>query len=211
MRSLKILVTYGGTRVPIDNVRSITNFSKGGTGARIADDFEAEYDGHEVTVFRSVNTKASTLQRDFTFDTYEDYRNGLEKLVKENQYDVIILAAAVSDYTFDHVDGKISSDQETMQLTLKRTEKVISFIKDWAPKTFLVGFKLTSGATPGELIEIMQKSFTKNRCDAIIGNDINDIKSGRDVVFFMDHPDNVTIIKRTEIANEITNITSIWY
>ena len=36
---MKILITSGGTKVPIDRVRSITNMSCGTFGSRIADAF----------------------------------------------------------------------------------------------------------------------------------------------------------------------------
>src|SRR5258708_38677529 len=53
---LSIIVTSGGTEVPIDGVRCITNFSRGTTGARIAE--HALESGHRVQYLCSMGTKA---------------------------------------------------------------------------------------------------------------------------------------------------------
>ena len=53
---LNIIVTSGGTEVPIDAVRCITNFSRGTTGARIAE--HALESGHRVQYLCSTAAKA---------------------------------------------------------------------------------------------------------------------------------------------------------
>ena len=52
---MKILITSGGTKVPIDRVRSITNMSQGTFGSRIADAFFDEVLGGENVVISSVD------------------------------------------------------------------------------------------------------------------------------------------------------------
>jgi phosphopantothenoylcysteine synthetase/decarboxylase len=47
----KVLVVYGGTKAPIDEVRSITNTSSGRTGAELSDRFLTE--GLDVTILRA--------------------------------------------------------------------------------------------------------------------------------------------------------------
>ena len=106
---MKILITSGGTKVPIDRVRSITNMSHGTFGSRIADAFfneglEAFRTGNEygnqiekITFFTAKNGKLPTLQslNDETYEdgyrpldiisysTFDDYKSGIEELLKK--------------------------------------------------------------------------------------------------------------------------------
>ena len=100
---MKILITSGGTKIPIDRVRSITNMSKGTFGSRIADAFYNEglksfRDRNEqgnsiekITFFMAKGSKLPTLQsvNDETYEdgyrpieyveysTFDDYKNGM--------------------------------------------------------------------------------------------------------------------------------------
>ena len=47
---LRLLITSGATREPIDDVRFVTNVSTGGTGAALARAFAQR--GHQVTLLR---------------------------------------------------------------------------------------------------------------------------------------------------------------
>jgi phosphopantothenate-cysteine ligase len=95
----------------------------------------------------------------------------------KNHPDIIILAAAVSDYGIDnYVDGKIRS-KDTMSINLKPLPKIISKIKEWSPNSKLVGFKLLVDSTDEELIDNAKKSIIVNHCDMVVANDLRDIKN----------------------------------
>lgn len=61
---MKILVTSGGTKIPIDKVRDITNMSKGTFGSKIATELLKL--GHEIIFFKAKNSK-SPFKFDYNF------------------------------------------------------------------------------------------------------------------------------------------------
>lgn len=203
---MKILITSGGTKIPIDKVRDITNQSNGTFGSRIAT--EALQRNHEVLFLRAEGSKSpysvnldfnknSSIQwssttndiynfygysrhlyREYGFRNYSDYAEKLEQIIKLEQPDVVVLAAAVSDYApKDVVNGKIRS-KEDLTIKLEPVPKLISKIKEWMPSAFLVGFKMLVGATNEELIQAASESIEKNGCDFVVANDWETFLSG---------------------------------
>lgn len=206
---MRILITSGGTKVPIDDVRDITNMSQGTFGSKIA--AEALNQGHEVYYFVSrdgktpfqykcdFNEKPSDISlneqicdwkdkwkwceihrgmyHERKYKTFDDYRDGLNSLIAFSNPDIIILAAAVSDYVTNPAEGKIRSSSD-MTINLRPAEKIISAVKGWAPDALLVGFKLLVGASQEELIAAAWSSITKNRCDVVVANDLNELRAG---------------------------------
>ena len=216
---MNILITCGGTSVPIDNVRSITNFSSGRLGINLAQSFVSDQDWNthftnsRVSLFCSnfafnaYKEQVSQVQNHrrsavHSFTTYDEYAIGLEKIINSYKFDAIILAAAVSDYTCDPVDGKLSSNDEIM-LTLRPTEKIISKIRGWEHDAMLAGFKLTSGDDVSTLLSKMSDSIRKNDCDCVFGNDINSIRQGFDGLIAMDKKGTCTFHSRDTLKDYI--------
>jgi hypothetical protein len=109
--------------------------------------------------------------------TFDEYRNAIHQIIPARNPNVIILAAAVSDYGTKPVEGKIRSDKD-MTIELEPLKKVISEIRTSSPKSVLVGFKLLVGSTKTKLIEAAKESIEKNGCDLVVANDWRDIKVG---------------------------------
>ena len=181
INSLNCLITSGGTRIPIDSVRSITNMSSGTFGSKIAESFLDA--GCKVRFFHAKNSKKPKPEyggkySSKEFDTFEDYANGLNKLIQENNPDIIVLCAAVSDYKIDNsFDGKIdSSDDLTIKLT--PTPKIIKYVRDLSPSSLICGFKLLVDSSPELMRQKISDSLISNRCDIIVGNDLSEIKRG---------------------------------
>lgn len=198
---MKILITSGGTKIPIDLVRSITNMSRGTFGSKICDAFwkhivkenPEDVDGKEITFFYAKNSRVPKAQelhnglfetgynkiRFIEFDTFDRYRDQLKDLLKNEQFDIICLAAAVSDYGVENVfDGKYRSTSEDMVIRLKKLPKVINEITELVPvSTCVCGFKLLVKSTDEQLREAMMKQLENPRIDMVIGNDLRDIKA----------------------------------
>lgn len=202
-QNTKILITMGGTRVPIDGVRSITNTSTGATGAQLADDLYRK--GYNVNVLSAINAqKPALVQNVLVFDTYQDLENLLESHLQTHSYTHIIHMAAVSDFIVPTNAGKLSSG-ETLRLELVPTRKLISVIKSLAPQSFLTGFKLTVGASPAD-VEKSVKSVFRNGADAVIHNDTAHIlKNAHTFTLHLPQGPVATVGQKTELVSLFTN------
>lgn len=209
---MKILITSGGTRVKIDSVRHIGNMSNGTLGAKMAK--QALSAGHEVIFFRAEKSKSpmqltldfdnlhpdecrelfeeqfnfhhnfSHLFYDYKYVSFEDYQNRLEALISLHKPDMIILAAAVSDYAPETVvEGKIRSKSD-LSIHLKPLPKVISEVRKWAgQKAYIVGFKLLFDVSFEDLIEAATQSAKNNDLDCVCANDLRSVFNGKHTLY----------------------------
>jgi phosphopantothenoylcysteine decarboxylase / phosphopantothenate---cysteine ligase len=177
---IRVLITGGGTSEPIDDVRSITNKSTGKTAATLAD-FLID-NGFKVTALFGASAIKPILKCDIkTFVSCSDLDSLMQSELKLN-YDFVIHAAAVSDFSVKNTArGKISSDAEELTIELVKNKKIINSIKRIAPKTKLIGFKLTSTTNESEIEEKIKNLFSAADCDFVIQNDWNQIVTHRHV------------------------------
>lgn len=171
---LSILITAGGTKVPIDSVRAITNTSTGRTGTLLADYLAQKH--YAVDLLLSRDASAPIYAQNVTrFETYSDLSKLLEEKLTKNKYDLVIHSAAVSDFVVDNSgdSGKIPSGK-SMVLNLYPTEKIIAKIKKWNNECKLVGFKLTDTNDQDNQYQSIKKLFTQS-ADWVIHNDISQI------------------------------------
>lgn len=178
----QIVVTSGGTREYIDDVRVVTNISTGALGAKIA--AELCFGGANVYYIHSVNARMPIVDEDvggtithYPIKTCNDLLNTMKIIIETVKPTAVIHSAAVSDFTFKK-DGevKLSSESsedfiEYMRQTIIKNPKIIQHIKEWDASTILIGFKFTVGKTKKELLDIAYESGLKNKCDAVFAND----------------------------------------
>lgn len=196
---MKILITSGGTKVPIDSVRHIGNFSSGRYGSEIADELIKGLE-NEITFFHEKGSKlpiAIGVMNSVNYKDYFEYLN-VKDIIKEQQPDVIISAAAVSDYIVKNsVEGKISSDNDDLTITLTKAEKVISKFRELAPNSIIYGFKLLVSPSEDEVIKAVKKVL-KSGADYVVYNDLNELKSGNATRTIFDKDLNKTHIYNTK-------------
>jgi len=166
---MRVLITCGATWTPIDDVRVISNISSGEMGHLIAEAFSLR--NAEVTVIEGPvthvlgNKKVKVIKYRF-FD--ELARVLKQELLKK--YDIVIHAAAVSDFKVARASkGKISSDN-ALTLDLTTTPKLIKDIKRLSPDSFLVGFKLESKLGLKDIFKTVRPLFTESACDLVVAN-----------------------------------------
>ncbi|HZU97738.1 MAG TPA: phosphopantothenoylcysteine decarboxylase, partial [Planctomycetota bacterium] len=177
MATLRALVTAGGTREQLDDVRVLTNVSRGRFGTSIARALAAR--GVETTllasreVARSAELEHAPFRRD-EFSSFADLRAKLELLGHvDHRPDIIFMAAAVSDYSPVPHEGKISSDREELTISLKRNPKLLAALRSrCGPATFIVGFKLLSRVSHDELVRVATKQVKENQLDLTVANDL---------------------------------------
>jgi len=186
-RGLKVLVTAGGTREPIDSVRFIGNSSSGRMGFALAQAARAR--GAEVTLLAANVALAEPLGV-----TRQDLATAAElQEACEREFpacDVLLMAAAVADFRpREQADGKIKkAGRSSLELELEPTADVLAGLaRHRRGGQTLVGFAAEHGE---RAIELARKKLEQKGLDAVVVNDI----SRRDIGFEVD-------------ANEVTILT----
>ncbi len=184
---LKVLVTAGGTREPIDAVRFVGNRSSGKMGWALAE--EAARRGARVTLV-AANVSLPRSPGIEYIDVATAAELGAACAERFPAADVLLMAAAVADYRPASVRAdkiKKTETGETLALELERTDDVLSALAaSRRPDQLLVGFAAESG--DGALAYAREKRERK-RLDAVVVNDVS-----RPGIAF-DAPDNeVTIV-----------------
>jgi phosphopantothenoylcysteine decarboxylase/phosphopantothenate--cysteine ligase len=171
LKGKKVLITAGPTIEYIDPVRVITNQSTGKTGALLASEFISA--GAKVTVIYGPCTEVPPKGAKVVHvKTSSQMSEALKKEMRQ-KWDIVILAAAVSDYTPEKPSRtKIDSDLLRISLNLERVPKMINDVKKIQRDVFLVGFKAETGVSKQELIRKAREKIIQADCDLVIANDI---------------------------------------
>ena len=185
-----MLVTAGPTRVMIDAVRHIGNFSSGRTGFAIARHLRER--GADVTlllgpgrVSREEAEQAGLRVLEIT--TFDDLHRAVREQVGSRAFDAMIHAAAVSDFRPVREErGKLSSGAEELTLVLQPTPKIVDEVKALDPLLLLVKFKLEVGRTRTELLEIARRSRAQSDAELIVANDLTQLQGGRHPALLLD-------------------------
>ena len=171
LKGKKVLITAGPTIEYIDPVRVITNQSTGKTGVLLASEFVSA--GSKVTIIYGPGTEmppkgAKVVHVKTSLQMSEALRKEMRK-----PWDIVILAAAVSDYTPEKPSKtKLDSDLPRISLKMKKVPKMINGIKKIQKDVFLVGFKAETGISKEQLIKKAREKITQAGCDLVIANDI---------------------------------------
>jgi len=185
-----LLITAGGTREPVDSVRFIGNTSTGRTASRLADELIDA--GHQVTWLGAQD--ARTPHRPcaiLRFSSFDDLALQLQTVLAANDFDAVIHAAAVSDYSVASVQttegdlldghtGKLSSGSDLV-LRLKANPKLLNRIRSWSKnkQVRVIGFKLTDTKDLQARIAAVKKQFDDSGVDVVVHNDLGDIRGGK--------------------------------
>lgn len=170
-----IVITAGGTREQIDDVRFVSNFSGGALGHALAEEF-ASYDRNVLLLApRAVTDRYGEIEgvEHRTFSSCADLD---EKLKSIKSARVVMQAAAVADYSPVISEGKISSNEDELVIRMRRNPKILASLREHFGKhTYIVGFKLLSGVSSGELLETARNQIAANRTDMCVANDLKSI------------------------------------
>lgn len=175
---MKLLITAGATREPLDAVRFLSNVSTGATGATLAELFAAA--GHRVTLLRGEGAVApKSVPDQEVFSSALDLSARLQVRLAQGGYDAVIMSAAVSDYrAVFSAPGKIPSDADQLALQLVRNLKILPQLKSFSPKPLrVIGFKLTVDADEQARRVAVEKQFAAGGVDAVVHNDLAAIRA----------------------------------
>jgi phosphopantothenoylcysteine decarboxylase/phosphopantothenate--cysteine ligase len=183
---LRVLVTAGGTREPIDSVRYVGNRSSGRMGVAVA--AEAAKRGAEVTlVAANVSVAVPEGIRVERVETAAELEAACRAAFPQS--DVLVMAAAVADFRpSSAVDDKIKkTGRDSLALELEPTTDVLSALSALRrPGQTLVGFAAEHGGDPAAHGRV---KLERKRVDAVVVNDISDPAIG-----FESDQNEVTIV-----------------
>ncbi len=172
---MKVLVTSGATREPIDSVRFITNLSSGRTGAAICEALAAH--GFDVTQLHGIDSAVATgVARRESFTDHASLDRALLRLLVDGSFDAVIHTAAVGDYSVEGTmrGAKLASGQELV-LRLLPTAKIIDRIRGCAGQAplVLIGFKLTHDSDAGARARAALQLIERSGANYVVQNDVS--------------------------------------
>ena len=172
LKNKKVLMTAGPTVEKIDPIRVITNQSSGKTGVLLASELISA--GAKVTIIYGPGTeKPPRGARIINITSSKEMEDAAKKELKQKRWDVVIMAAAISDYVPENPSKtKIKGDKKSLTIRLKKTPKIIDQVKKLQKDVLLVGFKAETNLTQSSLVKSAQKKLEQTGADLIIANDI---------------------------------------
>lgn len=182
---VRVLVSAGGTREPIDSVRFVGNRSSGRMGFALAASAAAR--GAAVTLVAAnvaLDTPAGVTRVDV--ETAAGLQAALEAAFPST--DVLLMAAAVADFRpASPVDAKLKKgDRDRLVVEMEPTTDILTMLAaQRRPEQTVVGFAAEHG---DGALAYAQDKLTRKRLDAIVLNDVSRPGIG------FDTPDNEVVI-----------------
>jgi phosphopantothenoylcysteine decarboxylase/phosphopantothenate--cysteine ligase len=185
---MRVLVSAGGTREPIDQVRFIGNRSSGRMGFALAE--RAARRGAEVTVVAAnVSLPEPPAVRRIDVETTAELADALKSEFEHTH--VLLMAAAVADFRAARVAaGKIEREGSgPLELPLERTQDVLAELATVrSDDQTVIGFAAEHGA---EAIGRAREKLGRKGLDAIVFNDVS-----RSDIGFDSEQNEVVIVDR---------------
>jgi len=204
LKGNRVLVTAGPTEENIDPVRFLSNRSSGKMGFALAE--AAAIHGADVTLISGPNSL-----RPFSSVEYREIRSAKqmydEVFAHWDETDMLIMAAAVSDYTVAHVhDHKIKKSENVTSIALNRTHDILFEAGQKKGNRILVGFALeTQNGLDNAKLKLHEKQL-----DMIVLNDATEKGAGfgnnTNRVTLIDNESHVTelpLMEKCEVAHKI--------
>lgn len=166
LQGVKVLVTAGPTREPLDPVRFISNPSSGKMGYALAE--EARDRGADVVLVSGPTAlEAPAGVRVVRVDTAEEMREAVLREFPDTR--VVIKAAAVSDYRPAAVaPEKIKKEKETITVELVRNPDILQELGERKGDRILVGF----AAETHDLLRHAREKMARKHLDLVVANDV---------------------------------------
>ena len=172
---VRVLVTAGGTREPIDAVRIITNRSSGKQGYAIAE--VAAQRGADVTLVTTIGRPAPAGVEIVSVQTASEMQDAV--MSRAPSCDVVVMAAAVADFRpKEPPRRKLKKHEGIPEIVLEPTHDfLVDLGRDKPAGQVLVGF----AAETDDLVEHATDKLRRKRLDLIVGNDISQPDAGFEV------------------------------
>jgi len=203
MKGKKVLVIGGSSAEGMDDMRIITNRGSGETAVALS--LAAYHHGAEVELWMG---RCSVPLPSFVPTKRFESLDQLRGLLPGVEHDLVLVPAALSDFTMDQQDGKLPSEAAITAIHLKAVPKMLPLVREKCPK--VVGFKAESGVDQPTLIAEARASLKKNDLVAVAANDLKDVAPGRTrIVLVRPKGQKVMEGSKTEVAHALVEEVSI--
>lgn len=198
-----ILVTAGGTQESIDPVRYIGNRSSGKMGYAIAE--QAARMGAKVILVSTPTSLPIPNGVDFiSVDSAVSMQEAVE--ARYNDVNVVIMAAAVSDFRVLHKAEQKIKKMESMTIELVKNPDILQGLGSKKSHQILVGF----AAETEHVIKYGQDKVAKKNLDMLVANDVSKSNAGFNVDtnegYFLypdKEPKEMPNMKKSDLARHI--------
>ena len=198
-----ILVTAGGTQESIDPVRYIGNRSSGKMGYAIAE--QAARMGAKVILVSAPTSLPIPNGVDFiSVDSAVSMQEAVE--ARYNDVNVVIMAAAVSDFRVLHKAEQKIKKMESMTIELVKNPDILQGLGSKKNHQILVGF----AAETEHVIKYGQDKVAKKNLDMLVANDVSKSNAGFNVDtnegYFLypdKEPKEMPNMKKSDLARHI--------
>lgn len=198
-----ILVTAGGTQESIDPVRYIGNRSSGKMGYAIAE--QATRMGAKVILVSAPTSLPIPSGVDFiSVDSAVSMQEAVE--ARYNDVNVVIMAAAVSDFRVLHKAEQKIKKMESMTIELVKNPDILQGLGSKKSHQILVGF----AAETEHVIKYGQDKVAKKNLDMLVANDVSKSNAGFNVDtnegYFLypdKEPKEMPNMKKSDLARHI--------
>ena len=198
-----ILVTAGGTQESIDPVRYIGNRSSGKMGYAIAE--QAARMGAKVILVSAPTSLPIPNGVDFiSVDSAVSMQEAVEACY--NDVNVVIMAAAVSDFRVLHKAEQKIKKMESMTIELVKNPDILQGLGSKKSHQILVGF----AAETEHVIKYGQDKVAKKNLDMLVANDVSKSNAGFNVDtnegYFLypdKEPKEMPNMKKSDLARHI--------
>jgi phosphopantothenoylcysteine decarboxylase / phosphopantothenate---cysteine ligase len=206
---VRIVVTAGPTREPLDPVRYLSNRSSGKMGYAIAE--AAIADGHEVVLISGpVNVDPPHGAKFISILTADEMFDAVHRHVAN--CDALVMCAAVADYKAANVsEHKLKKSEAPISLPLVPTRDVLASLPKQDRAYFVVGF----AAETRDLETNAQNKLREKNCDMMVANDVSNAEAGMEsdenaVTIFFRNGESKKIARTSKknIAHELIKILS---
>ena len=203
MQGMKVVVSAGGTREPMDPVRYLTNHSTGKMGYAVAR--AAAMRGADVTL---IHGETALPPVKFTTDVPVTTAQDLYEAVTDrfDTTDVLIMAAAVADYRPVTVaSDKIKKKDGDLSIPVERTPDILGTIGPQKTHQFLCGFSMETK----DLVENSSAKLAKKNLDMVVANNLKVAGAGfgvdTNVVTFItpDGTRELPLMSKADVADAI--------
>jgi len=206
LQGLKVLISAGPTREPLDPVRYITNRSSGKMGYALAN--AALKAGAEVTLISGPVTLAAPANSDLVkVETAAQMHAAV--MSRASDHAIYIGAAAVADYSPAIMQPeKIKKQDEQTTIILQKTKDILADVANLDKRPFTVGF----AAETHDLEAYARDKLTRKKLDMIaanwVGRELGGFDSEQNAlhVFWENGEKAMAMMDKTDLAEQLISL-----